>query len=118
MAAETASLIERLGGRATVVPAMRAVPLEDNHAAFEFAARPLAGRIDIVIFLTGLGVRELWSVMETRYAREQLVKAMVGVATVARGPKPVVALRELGVQATITFLNRTPGARFFRASAN
>src|ERR1700739_3590173 len=35
MAAETKSLIERFGGRATVVPAMREVPLQDNYAAFE-----------------------------------------------------------------------------------
>ena len=102
MAAETASLIERFGGHATVVPAMREVPLQDNHAAFEFAARLLSGQIDVVVFLTGVGVRELLRVLETRYARERLVEAMTRVVTVARGPKPVAALRELGLQATIT----------------
>jgi uroporphyrinogen decarboxylase len=102
MAAETTSLIERFGGRATVVPAMREVPLEDNHAAFEFATRLLAGQIDIAVFLTGIGVRELFRVIEVRYRRDQLVKAIGGVVTVARGPKPVAALRELGLQPTIT----------------
>ena len=37
MAAETAKMIERLGGNAMVAPAMREVPLEDNHAALDFA---------------------------------------------------------------------------------
>lgn len=102
MAAETASLIERFGGRATVVPAMREVPLQDNYAAFEFAARLLSGQIDLVIFLTGVGVRELFRVTDTRYTREQVVRAMTGVVTVARGPKPLTALRELGLEATVT----------------
>jgi uroporphyrinogen decarboxylase len=102
MAAETASLIERFGGRAIVVPALREVPLEDNNAALDFAAKLLAAQTDAVIFLTGVGVRRLFRIMETRYEREQLVKATAGLLTVARGPKPVAALRELGIEATIT----------------
>jgi uroporphyrinogen decarboxylase len=101
MAAETAGLIERFGGRATVVPAMREVPLEDNHAALDFAARLSAAEIDVIIFLTGVGVRELVRVIETRYPREQFVKGIARVVTVARGPKPVAALRELGAEPTI-----------------
>ena len=37
MAAETAKMLERLGAVAIVAPAMREVPLEDNHAALDFA---------------------------------------------------------------------------------
>ncbi|MBV8772981.1 MAG: uroporphyrinogen decarboxylase [Deltaproteobacteria bacterium] len=102
MAAETASLIERFGGRATVVPAMREVPLQDNHAAFEFAARLVSGQLDAVIFLTGVGARELFRVIESRYAHDELVNAMADMVTVTRGPKPVAALREFGVQPTVT----------------
>ncbi len=43
MAAETQPMIERHGGVATVAPSMREVPLEDNHAALDFA-RAAAGR--------------------------------------------------------------------------
>src|SRR5262249_6860795 len=102
MAAETLGLIERFGGRATVVPAMREVPVEDNCAAFEFGESLLCGRIDLAIFLTGVGVRELFRVLGTRYAVEQLVGALARVVTVARGPKPLIALREIGLAATIT----------------
>src|SRR5579863_3294428 len=102
MASETAALIERFGGRATVAPAMREVPLEDNGAALEFAARLFHGDIDVAVFLTGVGVRELFRVMETRHARSALVAALRTVLTVARGPKPVKALRELAIEPGLT----------------
>ncbi len=101
MAAETRTLIERFGGCATVAPAMAEAPIEDNPAAFEFAAHLLAGEFDLVVFLTGVGVRELFRLLERRYRREDLVAALRGVTTVARGPKPVAALRELGVESTL-----------------
>jgi len=101
MARETAVMIERLGGRANVAPAMREVPLADNHVALEFAARLVAGEIDVAIFLTGIGVRQLFRVMETRYTRAQLAGALRNAVTVARGPKPLAAIREIGLQPTL-----------------
>ncbi len=98
MAAEVAALIERRGGRAIVAPAMREVPLEDNQAAFDFAARLLVGDFDVVVFLTGVGTRALFSVIETRYPRATIVAALHRTIVVARGPKPLHALRELGLQ--------------------
>ncbi|MGH7917304.1 MAG: uroporphyrinogen decarboxylase family protein, partial [Candidatus Binataceae bacterium] len=97
MADETRALIERFGGEAILAPALREVPLEDNHAALEFAPRLLSGAIDIVILTTGIGLRELMRVMETRFERGQLAAALGKTVTVARGPKPVAVLRELGL---------------------
>src|SRR5271167_3261552 len=88
MAAETRTLIERLGGRAIIAPSMREVPLEDNQAALEFATRLIAGEFDVVIFMTGVGVRELFNVIETRHRRAAIVAALGQIVTVARGPKP------------------------------
>src|ERR1700732_3663521 len=102
MAAETRTLIERLGGRAIIAPSMREVPLEDNHAALDFAARLIAGELDVVIFMTGVGVRELFKVIETRHPRSVIVAALAQIVTVARGPKPIAALRNLGMTASIT----------------
>jgi uroporphyrinogen decarboxylase len=102
MAAETRTLIERLGGRAIIAPSMREVPLEDNHAALDFATRLLAGEFDVVIFMTGVGVRELFKVIETRHPREVIIAALTQIVTVARGPKPVAALRNLGMTPSIT----------------
>lgn len=106
MASETASMIERRGGHPISAPAMREVPLEDNHAALGFAEKLLAGSFDAVIFLTGVGVRELFRVMETRHPRSALVAALGRIVTVARGPKPTAALRSLGV--TPTLIPREP----------
>src|SRR5271168_113389 len=101
MAAEVATMIERRGGVAIVAPAMREVPLEDNHAALNFAERLLAGEFDAVIFMTGVGTRALFAAMETRHQRPALVQALTAVTTVARGPKPIRAMRELGLDPSI-----------------
>ena len=102
MASETAALIERFGGRATVVPALREVPLHDNRAAIEFAEGLAGSQIDIVIFLTGVGLRELLRVVETRYPREQVINKLRGAVIVPRGPKPVAVLHELGLEPALT----------------
>ena len=101
MASETARLIERNGGRAMVAPAMREIPLGDNPAALEFAERLLAGEIDIAIFLTGVGVRALFQVMETRHPRAALRAALARIVTAVRGPKPLAALRDHGLEPSL-----------------
>ncbi|HEV2171632.1 MAG TPA: uroporphyrinogen-III synthase, partial [Candidatus Binatus sp.] len=101
MAAEVAAMIERRGGVAIVAPAMREVPLEDNHAALDFAERLLCGEFDAVIFMTGVGTRALFAAMETRHQRSALLSALAAVTTVARGPKPIRAMRDLGIEPAI-----------------
>jgi uroporphyrinogen-III synthase len=101
-AAELAKLISTYGGEPVVAPAMREVPLETNTEALAFAADLLAGKLEIVIFLTGVGTRALLSVVETKYSRDAYVAALQRVKIVARGPKPVAALRELGLVPAIT----------------
>jgi uroporphyrinogen-III synthase len=96
-AVEMAKLIESYGGRAIVAPSMREVPLDSNTEALEFARALAAGGFDMVIFLTGVGTRALGKVVETVYPLEKFVEALRRVAIVARGPKPVAALKELGV---------------------
>ena len=96
-AVEMAKLIESYGGRAIVAPSMREVPFETNAEALGFARALAAGGFDMVIFLTGVGTRALAKVVETVYPLETFAEALRGVAIVARGPKPVAALKELGV---------------------
>ena len=96
-AAEMAKLIENYGGEAVVAPSMREVPLETNTEALAFARALAAGEFDIVIFLTGVGTRALARVVETVYPVEQFAAELRKIPIVARGPKPVAALKELGV---------------------
>jgi uroporphyrinogen-III synthase len=100
-AAEMAKLIENYGGRAIVAPSMREVPLGSNTEALAFARTLAAGGFDIVIFLTGVGTRALARVVETIYPIDQFAAALRRIGVVARGPKPVAALKELGVPVTL-----------------
>lgn len=100
-AEEIGKLISNHGGMATVAPSMREVPLQANTEALAFAANLAAGGFDMVIFLTGVGTRALTRVVESVYPREQFVEALRRLTVVARGPKPVAALRELGVPIAI-----------------
>src|SRR5712664_434410 len=101
-APELAKLIATYGGEAVVAPAMREVPLESNKEALAFAGAFLAGEFDMVIFLTGVGARALLGVVETAYKRDEYIAALQRVKVVARGPKPVAALREIGITPAIT----------------
>jgi uroporphyrinogen-III synthase len=100
-APEMAKLISNCGGLPVVAPSMREVPLESNTRALEFAALLMDGRLDTVIFLTGVGTRVLTRVIETAYPRQQFVEALKRVAVVARGPKPAAVLREMEVPITL-----------------
>ncbi len=99
---ELAKLITTYGGEPVVAPAMREVPLESNQEALAFAAALFAGEFNVVIFLTGVGTRTLLGVVETSYRRDEYIAALQRVKVVARGPKPVAALRELGITPAIT----------------
>jgi len=100
-AQEMAKLIGNYGGEAIVAPSMREVPLESNTEAQAFARTLVAGGFDMVIFLTGVGTRALTRVVETTYPIEEFVAALRKVAVVARGPKPLAVLKELGVPVTL-----------------
>src|SRR5437879_13169297 len=96
-AAEIAKLIATYGGQPSVAPSMREVPLDSNTEALGFAGILLAGEFDMVVFLTGVGARALLAIVEKAYHRADYVAALQHVKVVARGPKPVAALREIGI---------------------
>jgi len=100
-AAEIAKLISRYGGVPRVGPSMREIPLEDNPAAFEFAEKLFAGKIQGVIFMTGVGARTLIEALQSRYPLEEIVHGLSTTTVVARGPKPAQVLREFGVPITM-----------------
>jgi uroporphyrinogen-III synthase len=101
-AVEVAKLIRTYGGEPFVVPAMREVPLQSNRQALAFADDLLAKKVDLVIFLTGVGVRALLDIVQTKHDREQFLTALRAVKVAARGPKPVAALRDLRVNILAT----------------
>jgi uroporphyrinogen-III synthase len=101
-AVEMGKLIATYQGEARVAPSMREVPLESNTEAQEFTRALLAGHFDAVILLTGVGTRALARVAQTVCPREQFLAALRRVPVVARGPKPIAALKEMDVPVTLT----------------
>ena len=101
-AKEMAELIRRYGGEPIVAPAMREVPLNENRAAIEFLPEIEAGKVDMLILMTGVGARTLNQVLLTQNPQEKIVAALRKTQLVARGPKPVAALKELGLEPAIT----------------
>jgi uroporphyrinogen-III synthase len=94
---EMAKLIRTYGGEPFVVPAMREVPLESNRLALDFAEKLIGGSFDLVVFLTGVGVRALIGIVEAAGRSEEFLEALRKVRVAARGPKPVAALKEFKV---------------------
>jgi uroporphyrinogen-III synthase len=100
-AAEIAELIRRQGGDPFVAPSMREAPLENNTEAFEFAERLFRGEFDMLVFLTGVGTRALDKVLASRFPPQAFREALRKIVVVARGPKPLAALREMQVPVAV-----------------
>lgn len=91
---EMQSLIERHGAVPTVVASMQEVPLDDNAIAIDFADKLDAGEIDIVVFMTGVGARTLADAVAGQSRLDGFLDQLKQRTVIARGPKPVVVLRE------------------------
>jgi len=109
MAAESVKLIRSAGGVALSAPSMQEIPLgpardtggPSNAEVFAFAEELMAGRIDVAIFLTGVGTRYLFETLGPRHSQAELAAALGTTTVVARGSKPLRVLRELDVPVSI-----------------
>jgi uroporphyrinogen-III synthase len=99
--AELEQLLARHGADVFSAPALREVPIEENADAMEFVARLERAEIDVVILLTGVGTRALVEAVHSRCPTDRLVGLLRRVKIVARGPKPVAALRSLDLVADV-----------------
>ncbi|GHF52944.1 uroporphyrinogen-III synthase [Deinococcus metalli] len=92
---EMATLIEKYGGRAVVAPSMREQKLDLTQplAAFERDLR--AGTVSALACMTGVGTRLF---LRELVARDPaLLELLKGVPLIARGSKPLQALKEFGL---------------------
>jgi uroporphyrinogen decarboxylase len=98
---DVARMIERFGGVPFVSPSMREIPVSADRSVVEFAHRLITGQIEVVLLLTGGGTREMIARAERHIDRQRFLHALSDVKTVVRGPKPLAALKEAGVAATV-----------------
>ena len=102
MAREMTRLIEHHGGHARVAPALQEIPIQDNPAALRFGAKLIDGSVDVLILMTGIGTTTLFDILRSRHPMASITTGLTHTAIVARGPKPVGALKALGLTPTLT----------------
>jgi uroporphyrinogen-III synthase len=95
--AELAQLIRNYGGEPIEAPSMREVPLTDQREALAFGETLLAGDWDVLMLLTGVGTRMLLAALATHWPKDEVVQALGRLTLVCRGPKPIAALKEVGL---------------------
>ncbi len=99
--AELAQLIRNYGGEPIEAPSMREVPLTDQREALTFGETLLAGDWDVLMLLTGVGTRMLLAALATHWPKDEVVQALGRLTLVCRGPKPIAALKEVGLVPTL-----------------
>jgi len=80
-----------------VAPSLREVPIESNDQVLVFAEDVIRQRFDMVVLMTGIGVRLMMKVVAPVLGQETFARALARTRILARGPKPVAALREIGL---------------------
>jgi uroporphyrinogen-III synthase len=95
---ELASLLRHRGLQPYHAPALREEPQPDPAAVDAFITRLAGGQIDVVILLTGVGTTAILETARSLDRLAELVEALPRVTVLARGPKPVAALRPYGLR--------------------
>ena len=99
---EMKRLISYHGGVPRVAPSMREIPDLKNPHVVRFADDLLAGKIDLLVLMTGVGTRILSEIVIEETGEKEYVEALRKTTILARGPKPVAALRKFRVRPDIT----------------
>jgi len=96
-----AKMIEEGGGVAHRCPFMTIVDVEDATPVLRWLHRLADGDFDDVVLLTGEGLSRLVGVARAAGIEARVLKALGDARTICRGPKPVRALRAMGLRATL-----------------
>jgi uroporphyrinogen-III synthase len=94
-------LIRRHGGDPFVAPSVKESPVEQHDEAYRWAERLFAGHFDLVVLMTGAGLTILRNILAERYSPAVFADALRRTTIIARGPKPVAVLNEMGLAASM-----------------
>ena len=102
MTSELARLVERHGGVPVLAPALREVTTDASEPVATLVQELAAGRVDIVVFMTGVGAAALFKEAERQGKLDDLVGALQRTTNVTRGQKPWRPMKERGVPITVS----------------
>src|SRR5687767_3019077 len=103
---EFSGLFERLGAKVYACPVLEEKPVENRDELQGFVREVSAGKLDMMIFLTGVGAKFLAAEADSIGIKDQFLQGLEKTTVVVRGPKPVAALRSFGVR--IDVIPQTP----------
>jgi uroporphyrinogen-III synthase len=92
-----ATMLEAQGATTLRCPMVAILDLEDPAAALDWLRRLAGGGFDDLVLLTGEGLRRLLGIARRAGIDASVIAALGRLRTVVRGPKPVRALREIGL---------------------
>ena len=95
---EMAHLIRLQGGTPLSAPALREAPIDDDTPVVDWLGELVAGDLDVVIFLTGVGCRHILNAAGRHGMLDAALHALQDARVVARGPKPVKVLKDHDVR--------------------
>src|SRR5438552_18933050 len=99
---ELARMLEQEGAAVLRCPLVSILDPADDGPVLTLLDDLLAKRFDLVILLTGEGLRRLLACADRHGLKERAIAALSRVRIVTRGPKPVRALKEVGLAPAIT----------------
>jgi len=94
-------LLEAEGAVAVRCPLVKILDLDDMRELDAWITRFVAGAFDDLVLLTGEGLRRMARRAEALDVKDAFAAALGRIRTIVRGPKPVRALRELGLAAGV-----------------
>jgi len=97
---DLAALLEKEGARSYPCPIVRMIDAPNPAPVIEWIRECIDGRFGQVVFSTGEGVRRLVGFATRAGLEKAFIEALGRVRTVTRGPKPVQALKAIGLSAT------------------
>jgi uroporphyrinogen-III synthase len=94
-----ARMLEERGGAVLRCPMVAIADAPDAAPIEAWIARVIGGGLDDVVLMTGEGLRRLRGFAQRAGTEPAFIAALRGLRKVTRGPKPVRALREIGLDA-------------------
>ena len=93
MLSEMGALIERHGGTPYPAPVLQEIHLGDTPEVIKLVDDICGGKLQIIVFQTGVGTKALFDSAESRGREAEIHAALAGLTVIARSPKPAAVLR-------------------------